>query len=158
MPSPCSLLISWDPPPLFPQFPNLRASSQLGGTVTMIKLMPLVTDEAAETPRRVRSCPESHSKPTADPGSEPGSLPPGPAPPRSSRWYAGGSCLSVPRVCTFQCSPDASLMLWRGLDMTGWLPRAGHDVISHSCTPGFLYLRDGNDADDPPARRTRGPL
>uniref|UniRef100_A0A8C0JG79 Zinc finger protein 618 n=1 Tax=Canis lupus dingo TaxID=286419 RepID=A0A8C0JG79_CANLU len=36
--------------------------------------MPLVTDEAAETPRRVRSCPESHSKPTADPGSEPGSL------------------------------------------------------------------------------------
>ena len=42
----------------------------------MIKLMPLVTDEAAETPRRVRSCPESHSKPTADQGQNLGPCPP----------------------------------------------------------------------------------
>lgn len=91
----------------------------------MIKFMQFVTDGAAEAQKRARSCPKSHSKPTADPESEPGSPPPSLAPLRSSRWYASGSYLSVPRVWALKCRPDTSLMPQRGLDVMGWHPQAG---------------------------------
>lgn len=72
----CPFLVSWGLPSLSLLNSPTRRKLRTGMDSRHDKTHTLVIDGVLEAQRGERSCPKSHSKSTADPGSEPKSLPP----------------------------------------------------------------------------------